>query len=348
MKKLAFLAITLCLSLGIASAQGPKPHGHHPKFNKEAKAELEKLEKEKVYPVKKAAHTELMTKFSKEDLAFLDTKRKEAKALQEEQKAIHQQIRSLKESGKSKEEIHAAMETAMAPIKEKRKAFMQSMKPFMERNLEPIKATMESLKPQHEQWMQERKAIVEKYLTPEQKQKMEARKQEMEKKHAEHAGKHEKHQKMMHAVKFVLWDGEYRSMEERMEGHPGMHHRRHADCAKDGKDCEKGKNKSADNGSPKTDNALNTKEEVLMNLSNYPNPAISQTTILFELKEPVAKATLTITDTQGKQVFRRNYNKLDAGEQKLDIDLHKFTNGQYFYTLEIDDKQMTKTLIVNQ
>lgn len=347
MKKIAILALSFCFLLNNAFAQ-PKHRGQHGNhLSKEAKTELQKFQKETVYPVKKAEHDKFLSSLNQEDLAFLEAKRKEGKALQEEMKALRQKMQAERKSGKSKEEMHAEMKAAFAPMKEKRQAFMQSMKPFMEHNQVAIKASMDVLKTKHESWMVERKAIVEKYLTAEQKEKMQAHKAEMDKKRSEHperAEKHGKHGQMMHAVRFVLWDGTFNELEE--GEHAGHHHHRHHG---DKKDCDKDGKKGQAASKKESTNTLETvKSEKVLNLNSYPNPAISQTTIMFELPNEATKATLILTDAQGKQVWKKTYNKLEAGENKLDVDLHKFSNGQYFYTLEIDGTQTTKSLIISK
>lgn len=56
MKKIALVALSFCFLLNNTFAQN-KQRGEHqgdrPHFNKEAKAELQKFQKETIYPVKK-------------------------------------------------------------------------------------------------------------------------------------------------------------------------------------------------------------------------------------------------------------------------------------------------------
>jgi hypothetical protein len=319
-------------------AQGPdkdpQPHKHHPKLCKEAKSEIKTLNKEKIYPAKKAAHDQFLAGLSEEDLAFLDIKRAEEKTLKEAARSIQKKIRALKESGMDREQMREKAKESFAPLKEKRTTFMQSMKPFMERNKESLRAILEPMKEQHEMWKTEKKAIIDKYMTDEDRQRMEEQKKKKEEKHAEHPEKSKKkemHKKHMGAVKFVLWDGEMKKKEE---------------CKKGERECNKGKNKKERN--PDAGTFTETVNSTVMNVSNYPNPAMTQTTLIFELKENIKKVKVSIADIEGKLIWKKNYNKMSSGEQKIDIDLRKFTNGQYFYSIEAGEEQITKTMIVNK
>ncbi len=339
MKKILIISIIISLSMNLLFAQssekGPRHHHkHHPKLSKEAKAELETLNKEKIYPVKKGAHDKFITGLPAEDLAFLETKRAEQKALKEEARAIHKKVRALKDSGMNKEQMREKAKESFAPLKEKRKAFMQSMKPFMERNQERLKSILEPMKEQKEGWKKEKKAIIDKYMTDEERERMEERKKKHEEKRAgnpQRANKKEMHKKHMGTVKFVLWDGEMRKKE---------------DCKKGDRKCNKGKNRKE--RSSETGTFTETINSSVMNVSNYPNPAMTQTTIIFELKESVKKVKVRITDLEGKQVWKKNYNKMSSGEQKIDVDLRRFSSGQYFYSIEVGAEQITKTMVVNK
>lgn len=332
MKQVLLIVLGLCLFLTASFAQGPhRGKRHHGKLSAEAKAELETFHKEKVYPVKKAAHDKMTATFSAEDLAFLEQKRAEGKALREETRALHKEMKGARKEGASKEEMKAAF----APMKAKYVAFMESMKPFMERNKDAIAAAGESIKAEQEGWRTEKKAILDKHLSEEDKAKMAERKERMKErrqKHGEKRGKDRGDFRKMKMVKFVLWDGEMKTRKA---------------CKKGGKDCDKGTSDS-NNGSSSNSKIGAFDGNQGMTLTNYPNPAMGQTTVIFELANTTKKANLIITDSQGKQVWKKHFNKLNAGEHKVEVDLKKLPNGQYFYTLETDDNQMTKTLIVNK
>ncbi len=324
------LLLLICVVSTSLLAQPPHKHGHHkhghhhkPKLSKEAKTELKQYHDEKIYPVKKAVHDDFDSKLSAADLSFLKQKRGEAKAMHEEAKAFYSTMKEKKKGGADKEDLMIeGMEFKLEMMK-KKKAFGESMKPFMERNKDLIKTSMEQLKEKHETWKKEKHAIITKHATPEQKEKMEKHRKEYKdkcdkqgekyaKKKAEHKADHEKHA----AIKFVLWDGEKREMPEDKD----IHSNRLGDIEK----------------------------PAGIDISNYPNPAINQTTIIITTKEAVKNAVLTITDAQGKQVFKKQFNKLEAGEEQVDISLKKFSAGQYFYTIETGETQLTKTLVVNK
>lgn len=324
MKKLILVIIGLCWTLNMAWAQGPhRPHKHHPKLSKEAKEELHQFHKTEIYPVKKAAHDKFLQGLNQEDLAFLDQKRMEEKALHEEIRELKKQGREWRESGKSREEIKAIFE----PHREKRKAFMESMKPFMERHQELVNASMLELKAHKEDWKNQKHAILKKYLSEEEMTKMEAHRKKRGEKRAKHASKHKGDKKAMKAVRFVLWDGEMKKPRA---------------CKRGGKNCSKDTEKTSTSASSGLETATN------IAVQNYPNPAITQTTLLLTLQETAKKVTITIADANGKQVWNKQLNKLDAGEHKIDVNLRKFTNGQYFYTVEVGEQQITKTLVVNK
>lgn len=328
MKQFILVILVISLGLSVVFAQGGhRGHKHHrPKLNKEAKAALQKFQKETIYPVKKEAHDQFLTNLSQEDQAFLAQKRAEGKALHEEMRALHQEMKELRESGKSREEMHEARKEKFAPLKEKKQAFMESMKPFMEKNKALIQTSMEPMKENHETWKAKKKAIVDQYLSEEEKAKMEAcKKRKGERGHrGEHdAGKEgKKHvgKKGKRAVRFVLWDGQMKT--------------------------------------PKGDQALESKNssETIENLSQantftvstYPNPAISQTTILLKLTEESKKVNVSLTNTEGQKVWSKSYNKLTKGEHQIDVNLQKLVSGNYFYTVEIGEKRITKPFVVNK
>lgn len=68
-------------------------------------------------------------------------------------------------------------------------------------------------------------------------------------------------------------------------------------------------------------------------VSNYPNPAATQTTISFVL--PVmSDVTLTIVDTRGNAVNTINARHLDAGANALTVNTSDLPSGMYSYVLQ--------------
>jgi hypothetical protein len=316
----------MSLGLSVVFAQGKhKGHKHHPKLNKEARAALQEFHKENIYPVKKGAHDQLLASLSQEDQSFLDQKRLEAKALHQEMKSMRQEMKGLRESGKSREEMHAIRKGKFAPLKEKRHAFMESMKPFMEKNKALIQTSMEPMKENREVWKAKKKAILDQHLSAEEKAKMDACKKERgERGHRGRAhgdkGHEQEGRKGKGAVRFVLWDGEMRTPKE-----------------------------NQNTGAEKSNGALeNLSQANSFTISAYPNPAISQTTILLKLTEESKKVNVSVTNAEGQKVWSKSYNKLTKGEHQIDVNLQKLVSGNYFYTVEIGEKQMTKPFVVNK
>lgn len=353
MKKIILVMLVIGLGLSVVFAQGghksDKHHKHHPKLNKEARAALQKFDKEEVYPVKKAAHNQFLAALSAEDRAFLDQKRVEEKALHQEMKAMHQEMKGLRDSDKTREEMHEMRKEKLAPLREKRSAFMESMKPFMEKNEALVKTSMQPMKENHEAWKTKKKAILEQYLSAEEKAKMEACKTERAEGHG-HKGRHHgekgaekcseksekgnkehkgergkrghahKGKRGKGAVQFVLWDGEMRSPKE-------------------------GQTNEVKSSSTAIESLTETNA---FTVSSYPNPAISQTTILLQLTQESNKVKISLTNAEGQQVWSKNYNRLASGEHQIEVDLHKLVSGNYFYTVEIGEQRISKPFVVSK
>lgn len=320
MKQVLLVILVIGLGLNAVWAQEghKKRHKHPQKLNKEARAALQKFHKEEVYPIKKAAHDQFLAALKQEDRDFLAQKRIEEKALHTEMRLLHKEMRTYKETGKSRDEIRAMRQSKLEPLREKRKALMESMKPFMERNKDLIKESMEPMKANHEAWKAKKEAILDKYLSEAEQAKRKECKEER-KKGGAHKTSEGHPRKGKRAVRFVLWDGEMKAPKER-----------------------------------KGNTSINSKtniEEVQQQgftLNTYPNPAISQTTILLNLAETSTKVKVSLTNTEGQQVWSKNYNKLAAGEHQIDVNLQKVASGQYFCTVEVGEERMTKPLVVNK
>ncbi|WP_264789134.1 T9SS type A sorting domain-containing protein [Aureispira anguillae] len=330
MKKLLWVVMGLCFLINQSLAQAPHQgrKDHKPLLSKEAKQELQEFHKKEIYPIKKATHDQFLKSLSQDDIAFLESKRAESKTLHQEAQALRQEMKALRTSGKDRKEIREEMKTAFEPIREKRKAFMESMKPFMERNMEVVKQSMETLKSHRETWKTQKREILKKYLSEEEIAKMEAHRKKKQERHAQHAPKKSAHKKGGKAVKFVLWDGEFKTPRHGKRGR---------------KEC-----KTTQEKGNQSEKLSTTKIDKNITLSNYPNPAITQTTILLTTKEEAKTVKIIINDADGKQVWMKQYAKLNAGEHKIDVNLRKFASGQYFYTVSIGEQSITKTLIVNQ
>ena len=78
---------------------------------------------------------------------------------------------------------------------------------------------------------------------------------------------------------------------------------------------------------------------------NVPNPFYDNTSINFSLSN-TEKISLTIYDTQGRLVDQPVNKVMSPGNHSLSINSDKFSNGLYFYTLEIGKHRVTKKMIL--
>ena len=78
---------------------------------------------------------------------------------------------------------------------------------------------------------------------------------------------------------------------------------------------------------------------------NSPNPAISATTVRFELFV-AATVNLTLRDIIGREVALLAEGMKDAGSYTVQVDADRFTGGTYFYTLTASGVTETRRMIV--
>jgi len=83
--------------------------------------------------------------------------------------------------------------------------------------------------------------------------------------------------------------------------------------------------------------ALSTDDEVLQNVSIYPNPVKSKLYVQAEVKVDYKLFSIT-----GKLVLKGKINKIYQS-----IDVSKINKGMYFIKLEIENKNLTKKIIIN-
>ena len=81
-------------------------------------------------------------------------------------------------------------------------------------------------------------------------------------------------------------------------------------------------------------------------LSAFPVPAVSNTTIAFNLERNFSKVTLKIMDAKGAVVSRTEKGALSQGEYKEVIDVTEFAAGSYYYTLYAEGTKLTKKFVV--
>ena len=85
-----------------------------------------------------------------------------------------------------------------------------------------------------------------------------------------------------------------------------------------------------------------------MQLSAYPNPATSETTISFRLNTNMNNVELSIIDALGREVKLINKGNLATGLHSEVIDVTNFDAGIYFYTIKGNGNRITKKFIVKK
>jgi hypothetical protein len=82
-----------------------------------------------------------------------------------------------------------------------------------------------------------------------------------------------------------------------------------------------------------------------LQLSNYPNPAKDQTTIVFTMdkKGPV---TMELWDQCGRKLKTLVQETMDAGKHEVSVDVSQLRSAIYYYTLYSGKKRKTNKLIV--
>jgi hypothetical protein len=96
-----------------------------------------------------------------------------------------------------------------------------------------------------------------------------------------------------------------------------------------------------------TDNLGVDEEAAGVKVNAYPNPAVDFTTIEYVLVNN-ANVSVSITDLSGKVVYNNNLGKRDAGKSNLIVSTSEFSNGVYMYTITVDNKKVTRRIIVSK
>ena len=82
-----------------------------------------------------------------------------------------------------------------------------------------------------------------------------------------------------------------------------------------------------------------------MQLSAYPNPAVNQTNIAYNLNEDMDNVILIVYDMTGKEVYNKNFGSQVKGSYNVSLDASEFTSGNYFYSLISDGNRLTKRMV---
>lgn len=337
MKKLILFTFLFAFGAVQFSVAQPMKKGY--KKLAEQKPEMAKELKDyfnsNILPVITKAHSNFDASLPANELGELKALRAQNKTLSQQWKTQKEKMKSLKESGVSKEEARAQMRKEMQPLKENKRNLHEQVKAWGGDNKTYIKNTMESLRPNFMQWMADMKTIKDKHITEEDIQKWKehkaGKKGECKKGNKEDCKKgdrkegHRRHHKKGHhkghhhkkmVAAFLLWDGSAGEIEKAF----GI-----------------------------KDENSNYGNDFDMGLEqNYPNPAITETTIDFNLPVASENVTLVISNLNGQVVRRMSFAQLGAGKNSVNVNVSDLGAGTYLYTIEADKFVETKKMIVGQ
>ena len=84
--------------------------------------------------------------------------------------------------------------------------------------------------------------------------------------------------------------------------------------------------------------------------SNYPNPFFNSTTIEYKIESGVANVSIHIYDQSGNLIFTTEEGKKESGNHQfrwngMDTNGTTVNSGTYFYSIQIDGIQGTRTMI---
>lgn len=83
-----------------------------------------------------------------------------------------------------------------------------------------------------------------------------------------------------------------------------------------------------------------------MKLTNYPNPAVNNTTIEYSLEKNSSNVTLVVFDKSGRKVLDSNYGSQTQGTYKVDFSTASLASGTYYYQLNANGHVFTKQMVV--
>ncbi|MCH2043167.1 MAG: T9SS type A sorting domain-containing protein [Saprospiraceae bacterium] len=317
MKNVFTLGLFLILSTQIIFAQKHKHH-YKSKFSAEHKAELKTHFAEIMYPVLKQAHEKMEQSLSPEELSIIQEQRIKKNELKKKMKALRQTAKNYREEGKTQEEIREILGQEKKRLHKERKAIHEALLPILKNNVALVESLKNDLASHHQQWREEKDAIHAKYLTTEEiaqhKEKRQAHKEKLEaRKGAENVEKYITYKK---AVKFMLWDGQLPTSHDK-EAYTTL--------------------------SSNTEGFSSVSDGLV--LHNYPNPLIDLTTISFELPQKANMVALLITDTNGKIIQDINLGSKSSGTHTLEFNAKELSSGQYFYILDVDGQQFSRSMI---
>jgi uncharacterized protein (DUF1501 family) len=89
----------------------------------------------------------------------------------------------------------------------------------------------------------------------------------------------------------------------------------------------------------------NSEDRIFILKQNYPNPAISETTIAFALSE-AADVKLEVFDNRGDLIATPVNSRLGRGEHPISFDARSLSSGTYYYRLDVNGAVETKSMKV--
>jgi hypothetical protein len=93
--------------------------------------------------------------------------------------------------------------------------------------------------------------------------------------------------------------------------------------------------------------SIDTEDASSLELSQYPNPFSSETTVEYTL-ENASEVSYTLVDLTGKTILEVNEGNVMAGTHEITIDGANLANGVYYFNMTAGDAQTTHKMIVNK
>lgn len=85
-----------------------------------------------------------------------------------------------------------------------------------------------------------------------------------------------------------------------------------------------------------------------MQLSAFPNPAVNETKISYNLNEDMDNVKLIVLDMTGKEVYNEKFGSQAKGSYSVTLDASEFTSGNYFYSLISNGNRITKRMVITK
>lgn len=79
--------------------------------------------------------------------------------------------------------------------------------------------------------------------------------------------------------------------------------------------------------------------------NNYPNPANTETSVMFDLARDM-QVTLSVFDVTGRQVIHKDAGMMSAGKRRIDLNVSDLPAGVYSYTLNAGGSLFNNQMVV--